>query len=100
MERSGPCRNARPAGLAATRLRRELDAEAPLWINLANDTHYGQPLGYQGIAGVCKKYLGTSKVHITRHTFALLLQELGAKLTDIQRLLGHKNAAVTSLYLE
>lgn len=74
--------------------------EAPLWINLANDTHYGQPLGYQGIAGVCKKYLGTSKVHITRHTFALLLQELGAKLTDIQRLLGHKNAAVTSLYLE
>lgn len=77
-----------------------LDPVAPLWINLANDTHYGQPLGYQGIAGVCKKYLGTSKVHITRHTFALLLQELGAKLTDIQRLLGHKNAAVTSLYLE
>lgn len=77
-----------------------LDPEAPLWINLANDTHYGQPLGYQGIAGVCKKYLGTSKVHITRHTFALLLQKLGAKLTDIQRLLGHKNAAVTSLYLE
>lgn len=77
-----------------------LDPEAPLWINLANDTHYGQPLGYQGIAGVCKKYLGTSKVHITRHTFALLLQALGAKLTDIQRLLGHKNAAVTSIYLE
>ncbi len=77
-----------------------LDPEAPLWINLANDTHHGQPLGYQGIAGVCKKYLGTSKVHITRHTFALLLQKLGAKLTDIQRLLGHKNAAVTSLYLE
>lgn len=77
-----------------------IDPEAPLWINLANDAHYGKPLGYQGIAGVCKKYLGTSKVHITRHTFALLLQQLGAKLTEIQRLLGHKNAAVTSIYLE
>jgi site-specific recombinase XerD len=76
-----------------------MDNNDPIWLNLANPTHEGEPLGYQGIAGICKRYLGTSKVHVTRHTCALFLEEAGAKLTDIQGQLLHSNAATTGIYL-
>jgi len=79
---------------------KDIDAEAAIWMDLAHPTRVEEPLGYQGIAGVCRHYLDTSKVHVTRHSFALLMQEIGAKLTDIQKLLLHSNAATTGLYLE
>lgn len=71
----------------------------PVWVNVHHESHRGEPLGYHGIAGVCKHYLGTSKVHTTRHTFAILMEIAGAKLTDIQQRLGHKNAATTGIYM-
>ncbi len=74
---------------------KDIDSEAAIWMDLAHP-----PLGYQGIAGVCRHYLDTSKVHTTRHSFALLMQAIGAKLTDTQKLLLHSNAGTTGLYLE
>ncbi len=53
----------------------------------------------QCIAGVCRHYLDTSKMHTMRHSFALFMQAIGAKLTDIQKLLN-SNPATTGLYLE
>jgi integrase len=72
----------------------------PVWVNIHHNKHKGERLGYHGIAGICKHYLGTSKVHTTRHTFAILMEVAGAKLTDIQQRLGHKNAATTGIYME
>ncbi len=79
---------------------KDIDADAAIWMDLAHPTRSSEALGYQGIAGVCRHYLDTSKVHTTRHSFALLMQAIGAKLTDIQKLLLHTNAATTGLYLE
>lgn len=78
----------------------DIDAEAAIWMDLAHPSRAHVALGYHGIAGVCRHYLETSKVHTTRHSFALLMQAIGAKLTDIQKLLLHHNAATTGLYLE
>ncbi len=79
---------------------KDIDSEAAIWMDLAHPTRAEEPLGYQGIAGVCRHYRDTSKVHTTRHSFALLMQAIGAKLTDTQKLLLHSNAATTGLYLE
>jgi site-specific recombinase XerD len=75
----------------------------PVWVSLAqggrNGKSYGQPLGIQAIADVCRKYLGTSKVHVTRHTFAHMMEQAGASVSEIQARLGHKSLATTGRYL-
>lgn len=50
----------------------QLPAETPLWVSLARDSSRGRQLGYLSLTAICKKHLGTSKVHVTRHTFAPL----------------------------
>lgn len=77
-----------------------LPDDTPVWVNLQHTRHRGEKLGYHGFSEICKHYLGTSKVHATRHSFALLMEVAGAKLTDIQQRLGHKNAATTGIYLD
>jgi len=59
---------------------KDIDADAAIWMDLAHPTRSSEALGYQGIVGVCRHYLDTSKVHTTRHSFALLMQAIGAKL--------------------
>lgn len=71
----------------------------PVWLSCSNHGNR-EPIGYRAIAGVCLKYLGTTKVHSTRHTAARKLQDLGAPLSLISKLLGHSNQATTSTYLE
>ena len=63
---------------------KDIGADAAVRMDLARPTRAEEPLGYQGIAGVCRGYLDTSKVHTTRHSFALLMQAIRAKLTGIQ----------------
>jgi integrase len=77
----------------------KLPSEAPLWVSLAHDASYGRPLGYQSINALCKKHLGTSKVHATRHTWAHSMEQLGASVSEIQARLGHKSLATTGRYL-
>lgn len=77
-----------------------LAPETPLWVSLAHDKSYGKQLGKLSIANVCKKWLGESRVHVTRHTGAVALEDAGAPISAIQKHLNHKNAATTSIYLE
>lgn len=60
----------------------------------------GQPITPQAIADSCRQRLGVSKVHTLRHTFARTMEQQGAPISEIQRRLGHKNIATTSLYLQ
>ncbi|HYU75377.1 MAG TPA: site-specific integrase [Ktedonobacteraceae bacterium] len=74
-------------------------AEYPVWLSCSNHGNR-EPIGYRAIAGVCKKHLGVSTVHSTRHTFTVRMDELGAKLSQIGDLLGHENIATTSIYMK
>lgn len=80
------------AGLGA------LPPHAAVWVSLSNH-HRGGALSISAIADVCEKRLGTSKVHALRHTFARMLEDAGAKISEIQKRLGHASAATTSIYL-
>lgn len=81
-----------------------LTPDAPIWVALApggrNGRNRGNQLGPQAIADICKKYLGTSKVHTTRHTGTLLRLKAGASVQDIKKQLGHDSLATTDYYIE
>lgn len=79
--------------------------DAPLWVSLAAGGHghkrsYGQPLSIRGISDICKKYLGTGKVHTTRHTWTHNMLAEGADLPLIQQKLGHASLATTGIYTQ
>lgn len=74
-------------------------AEAPVWASISRHCA-GQPISPQAIADICQRRLGTSKVHRLRHTFAHTMEQHGATISEIQRRLGHKSVATTSLYLQ
>ena len=76
-----------------------LPAEAPIWVSLS-DRNAGQAIGYKTLQRICKEHLGTSKVHTTRHTWAVTMHKKGASLAEIGRGLGHSNLKTTSDYLE
>ncbi len=78
-----------------------LAPDAPLWLALSHNAK-GQrrAISAQAIADVWAKWLGTSKVHASRHTFAVSMEQAGAPLTEIQKRLGHANAATTGRYME
>jgi site-specific recombinase XerD len=76
-----------------------LPGDAPVWVSFS-DRNRGQAIGPRTLANICEAYLGTSKTHAPRHTLAVTMHEKHAKITDIQRALGHSNVAITSDYLE
>jgi site-specific recombinase XerD len=75
----------------------------PIWVCLIRsgrgEREAGDRLEHQGIANICERWLGTSKVHVTRHTWARIMEDLGAKVSDIQARLGHESLATTGRYL-
>jgi len=81
-----------------------LAPNAPIWVALAaggrNGKNRGNKLGNQAIADICRKYLGTSKVHTTRHTGTLIRLKAGATVQDIKKQLGHDSLATTDYYIE
>jgi integrase len=77
----------------------EVPPDAPIWVSLSNN-HRGGALSISAIADICAQRIGTSKVHQLRHTFARMLEDAGAKISEIQQRLGHKSAATTSIYLQ
>jgi integrase len=77
-----------------------LPPDAPLWLAFTPRLIGTRtPLGHQGIAAVCLKWLGSSHVHITRHTFARMMEQAGARVSEIQQRLGHASLSTTSIYL-
>ena len=77
----------------------QLPGDAPVWISFS-DRNKGQALGTRTLSNICERYLGTSKTHAPRHTLAVTMHNMKAKLTDIQKALGHSNPAITGEYLE
>lgn len=81
-----------------------ISPDAPLWVALAaggrNGRNRGNRLGPQAVADICKKYLGTSKVHATRHTGTLIRLKAGASVQEIKKQLGHDSLATTDYYIE
>lgn len=82
-----------------------LPADAPIWVALdaaagRREMADGQrPLTHQALSDICLKRLGTSKVHALRHTFAVAMEQVGAKVSEIQARLGHSSIATTGIYL-
>lgn len=76
-----------------------LPGDAPVWVSFS-DRNKGKALGTRTMSTICEEYLGTSKTHAPRHTLAVKMHHMNAKITDIQKALGHSNAAITSDYLE
>lgn len=77
---------------------RSLPRDAPVWISFSPRSA-GEAIGVTTIRRTCERVLGTTRVHVLRHTFAHTLEETGATLSEIQARLGHTNAATTGIYL-
>ncbi len=77
--------------------------DKPLWPVLAPGgragKNHGQRLSYQAISDIIRKTLGSSRVHITRHTSARLMEESGMPISEIMQRLNHKSLQTTSVYL-
>lgn len=76
-----------------------MPADAAVWVSTSHHNQ-GKPITSQAIADICAKHLKTSRVHQLRHTFAHTMEQHNAKISEIQRKLGHKSIATTSLYLQ
>jgi integrase len=76
-----------------------LDKKAPLWLSFSTRGDV-KAIGPRTISRMCERYLGTSKVHATRHSAALQWFKLGLSLQEISKRLGHSSIAITSDYLE
>jgi integrase/recombinase XerC len=74
-------------------------ADDPVWISFS-DRNAGKAISARTIQRLCEKYLGTSKSHTFRHTWAVAAHKQGATLSEIGRQLHHKNLKTTSDYME
>jgi len=77
----------------------QLAPDAPIWVSFS-PRNCGEAISAQTIGHICERYLGTSKVHTLRHTFANSMLKAKADVRDIQQRLGHANLATTSIYLD
>ena len=76
-----------------------LAPDAPVFVSLSRNNHKGG-LSVQAISDICLAHLGTSKVHTTRHTFAVSMEKAGANLSEIGDRLGHASLKTTSDYMK
>ncbi len=78
-----------------------LPPDAPIWINYSSAANPpGRALNMSALGGIWLKRLGTGKVHSSRHTFAINMEAVGAKLSDIGARLGHNDLSTTSVYMQ
>lgn len=75
-----------------------LPDELPVWVSISRNSN-GEALSMRSLSNICDKYIGTHSVHSLRHTFAHVMEEQGATVSDIQARLGHSNLATTGRYL-
>jgi site-specific recombinase XerD len=77
----------------------QLVSDTPVFVSLSRNNYKGA-LSLQAVSDICLKRLGTSKVHTTRHTFAVNSEKAGASLSEIGARLGHANLKTTSDYMK
>ncbi len=78
---------------------KNLAPDAPVWASLSH-RNKDQPISIHTLNDICERYLGTTKIHTLRHTFAKEMEKAGATLTDIQQSLGHEDITTTARYLK
>ena len=76
-----------------------LSGDSPIWVSFS-PRNRGEAISTRTLTNICDEYLGTSKFHATRHTWAVTMNKKGAKLTDNSKGLGHSNVKITSDYLD
>jgi integrase len=76
-----------------------MPSDTPVWTSQSTHAH-GERLSVWGIAAIYERRLGIKKVHASRHTFAFIMDQIGASATEIQRRLGHKSLQTTDRYLK
>ena len=87
-----------------------IPADAPIWLafdfartatsgRLRTPRRTDAPLGMRAISYLCERHLGTGKVHVTRHSFALGMKKAGAPVEAIQARLAHESLETTAEYL-
>ena len=69
-----------------------------VWVSLS-PRNRGGPLSKRTLEYLCERHLGTQHFHALRHTFARAAEDAGAKVSEIQAMLGHSSIAVTGRYL-
>lgn len=79
---------------------RRLPGDTPIWISFSHNDTRGAALSIRALENICKKWCGSSKFHLTRHTFALNLEEVGATTSEIKDELGHKDISTTGRCLK
>lgn len=77
----------------------QLTPEQPIWVSRSTNGTAGAALSIRAVAAICADRLGVSKVHALRHTFAHMMEDAGAKTSEIQARLGHSSMATTGRYL-
>ncbi len=70
-----------------------------MFVSLSRNNYKGT-LSLQAVSDICLKRLGSSKVHTTRHTFAVNSEKAGATLSEIGDRLGHASLKTTSDYMK
>ena len=78
---------------------------APLWTRYDRAGRSGAPLTSHSFAKNLKRYareagLDHVHLHMTRHTFARLVNEETGSLLETQEALNHEDQATTRVYLE
>lgn len=79
-----------------------LPEDATLWPRLdpaAVQLDVSHPIGYTGLQRLYDRYLGTTRTHQARHSFAIALLEDGASVVEIMEALGHADLKVTTTYV-
>jgi integrase len=75
-----------------------IPADAPIWISYSRNATRGQAIGIRTLSNITARYLPTSKVHATRHSFVVGMLRAGAPLTDVADHLGHTDIKITRIY--
>ncbi|HEX6477243.1 MAG TPA: site-specific integrase [Ktedonobacteraceae bacterium] len=68
--------------------------DAPIWVSFSRQNK-GEGISVQTLSLICDTYLGTSKNHALRHTFAVAAIRSDIAITDLADLLGHTSIIVT-----
>lgn len=77
-----------------------IPGDTPIWISYSHNDSMGAALSVRAMENVVKKYCGTGKFHITRHTFGYNLHLAGATVNEVSEAMDHDNVATTSRYLK
>jgi integrase len=57
-------------------------------------------LSATALEAIAARWVGTSRFHALRHTFALAMVKAGANLFELSEALGHSNPATTGVYVQ